>query len=442
MGLVDLVYSLPQEIRPIIILAHVNHQLRPESEKEEQDMKEWARNKHLTLHVYRWEKAEHPSAGIEEAARNVRYRFFERVMKKEKASKLLTAHHANDQAETVLMKLVRGGFLEQFTGMDRVRPFGEGQLLRPLLYVSKQELYAYAAEEKLFYNEDKTNDTLDYSRNRYRNQVLPLLREENEKAEEHLIDFSNDLSDLLTATEPLLFEKSEGYITENTSGFDLNRGILNELPAFRRILLSILLKRMGHYSATSFKRKHVFLLLDWIEHAAPNSQFNLPDRWLAKKSYKKIQFLHREEKEKTKSSAFLRQLHLGEWVHLPSGESIGLIPEKKQADQANNEKEEWVLLDPEKVSLPLRVRHRKNGDRLQLKGGGGTKKVKDIFIDQKVPLKDRDRAWVVEDQTGRILWLVGYKESVLSLGKRTDRMMYMLIMKKENLINKRSHQNT
>lgn len=427
MVLAHLMVHLPEEIKPKLIFAHVNHKLREASDKEEETLKDWAACHQVKLVVHRWDKSEHPEKGMEEAARDMRYQFFEQVMLKEQANLLLTAHHANDQAETILMKLTRGGLLEQFTGMKENRLIKLGKLLRPLLPFSKQELYRYAKEQKLPYSEDETNAQLMYARNRYRNQILPLLKEENEKVEDHLISFADDLANLLSFAGPLIEEKLKEHVKETEKGVQLDRATFSKEPLFtQRLLLSELFKRLGKQSNRPFKKKQIDIVIEWIETSGPNSFLHLTDHWVVKKEYNTVHFLYERQASKPQwNKDFETSLSLDEWTTLPSGERIGLVP----FDEEQAEESQFILLLDEQVAMPLTIRHRKNGDRMELKGSGGTKKLKDIFIDQKVPLDKRDAAWVVEDANNRIIWVVGYKESVLSSDKITDRIIYMLVIK-------------
>lgn len=148
MVLLDLLQGLPPALRPHLIVAHVNHELREQSVEEEAYIKQYCKEHGLQLALYHWPRKDHPTTGIENAARQVRYRFFTDVMKEEGAAVLVTAHHENDLAETMLMKLTRGGQLPQLLGICDQRPFASGKLVRPLLPFSKEQLISYAKARK------------------------------------------------------------------------------------------------------------------------------------------------------------------------------------------------------------------------------------------------------------------------------------------------------
>lgn len=158
MVLLDLLMKLPPKMQPQITVAYVDHQLREQSKVETKFIKKFCQQNNLPLEVAVWSKEQHPQNGTEEAARKFRYQFFLSVMKKRKIKVLATAHHADDLAETVIMKLVRGGELSQLVGIESRRSFeGDYQIIRPLLRYSKKQLYEYADQKELTYFEDETN---------------------------------------------------------------------------------------------------------------------------------------------------------------------------------------------------------------------------------------------------------------------------------------------
>lgn len=425
MVLAELMNRLPNELRPEISIAHVNHQLRNESFKEEKFLKKWTEKLNIPLYIYRWPKEEHPKTGIEEAARKVRYDFFKEILKKTHATHLVTAHHLNDQAETILMKLVRGGLLEQFTGIKESREWEGYTIVRPLLSFQKNELIDYAKTQKIPFKEDESNYSLEFSRNRYRNQILPLLKEENQKTEEHLVSFAEDLDDLLHLIQPMVTQTLKKYLFKEKDRWRIDFvPFLQEDSSMKKFVLKELLKEIGLKWNTSFKQAQIPLLLDWLNHSSPNSEWYLPNDVRLTKAYENV-WIEQVVKEKKGQD---QELHIekDQWIVLPEGVEVGLVPADSQKVE---ERDLFVLLDSTDVSFPLTLRHRKEGDRIKLKGSGGTKKVKDIFIDQKVPAKERDNAWLVEDQGGNLLWIVGYKESMLSLDKITDKIIYMLLFK-------------
>src|SRR5699024_3718936 len=144
----------------------------------------------IPVYTAKWPKESHPISGTEEAARKFRYTFFSEIMGSEHADFVVTAHHQGDQVETILMRLVRGSQLDSLTGIQPSRHFYSGKLIRPLLPLSKEDLYHYAERNTLPYMEDAYNISAEFTRNRYRQVILPLLREENPQLDHHLAQFA------------------------------------------------------------------------------------------------------------------------------------------------------------------------------------------------------------------------------------------------------------
>lgn len=436
MVLAYLMTNLPEEIRPHLTIAHVNHQLREESNEEELFVKQWTKDHNLPFYCHKWNKEMHPETGIEEASRKVRYTFFEEVLSETESTLLLTAHHADDQAETIAMKLTRGGVLDQLTGIKSVRPFAtnkQHKIIRPFLPFTKRALYTFAHKKQIPYQEDATNQLLDFSRNRYRNQIFPLLEKENERVKEHIVAFAEDLTDVLSVLQPILSQKMKGCITKKSGYWEIDTtNLLNEPLEYQRLILGELLKQIGEHSTIVFKKEHRSLLLEWMTTALPNSHMYLPDNWIAEKEYDIVRI--RKKHQEKKSNDWVMYLRESEWQTLPKGEKLGLI---KADDYSVQKHDKLIYLDPDQISFPLLVRHRKAGDRIKLKGSGGTKKIKDIFIDQKVPARKREEAYIVEDANGRIVWVIDYKQSMLSLEEITDKISYILVYRSNGSFNRK-----
>jgi len=429
MVLFDLAVRLPEDLRPDIVVAHVNHQLRAESDKEEEAVRKLIEEKKLPFFSTKWPIDQHPQSGTEEGARLFRYSFLEQVMKKTNSGYLATAHHRGDQFETLLMRFVRGGQMERMTGIRRIRPFGEGELVRPLLSFSKEELYAYANSRYLLYFEDASNKELKYTRNRYRHTIIPLLKQENPSAEEHAEQFAQDMEDALHLIEPLVSQSVDAVKVSAEQVPTISRSAFLALDnSLQRFVMSRLLQEAYEETGEVFKRRHVMQIVRWMQEGRPNSRIDLPGKLSMIRSYDSIRFEQKEKSSSSEKREYEVNLSLGTWVKLPDHSRIGLV----SSEDIHNDKpisyQQRIYLDPGQIELPLTIRNRKPGDRMTLKGmQRGSKKLKDIFIDQKVPAKDRDEALVVTDAVGEIIWLIKFKESSLSIEPETDTIQYILI---------------
>ena len=157
--------------------------LREASDDEAAFLKDYCQTRGIPYYERVWQDP--PQNGIEAAAREFRYHFFAETMTLQSYDWLLTAHHADDQMETMLMKMVREGRLQNASGIKRKQPFGNGYLIRPFLTIAKEEIRDYARRRGIAYFEDETNQQTLFQRNRLRHQAVPLLKAENPRALDH-----------------------------------------------------------------------------------------------------------------------------------------------------------------------------------------------------------------------------------------------------------------
>lgn len=428
MVLFELLNRLPEDCRPSIHVAHVNHQLREGSDEEEMFVRKWMETNHIPVHTYTWDQDDHPIAGTEVEGRKVRYRFFNEIANKVASRFILTAHHRDDQVETVLMRFVRGSSLNELTGIATKRASGEHVVLRLLLPYSKEMIVNYARENDITWREDESNLSDRYTRNRFRHQIIPELRRENPSLEQHIYDFSKDMEDLLDAVEPLVdeeLERSFEFASERIQ-IDLSSFQTRD-KGVQKIVLRTAFKTWRKEEAYAVSRSHIEQLIDWFQSGGPNTHLELPNQLIALKEYDTCIIEETNSMSKrNNSNNESRKLKVNQWVKLNETERIGLFTHEK-FKQMNKLDGQFLYLGEKGMEWPLTVRHRWNGDRMNVKGLNGSKKIKDIFIDQKVPRKKRDEAWLITDRQGEIIWLAGYKESPLSLNPLTDTIIYVLV---------------
>lgn len=424
MVLLHLLLTLPTHQRPKLIVAHVNHQLRKESDAEETLVRTYCAAHHLPLKVKKWSVKEHPVSGVEVAARKERYRYFERIMEQYFLDATVTAHHLNDQTETILMRFVRGNTLRGLTGMQFERPFGPGMLQRPLLDFSKAELYAYAQRHAIPYLEDSSNQTLDFTRNRYRNQILPLLREENPQVDAGILSFSHEIKDVLAVTDSVVEKVLDELVTSQEDGQELDKQAYDVLEKpMQRLVLRKLLDIVYKEDVKKPTDEQVYLIQEWLLEGKPNSERHLPNGVLISKEYETV-WMGRKKVGLPNKMDLSITLQINQCVEVPPNKKVGLF--RKESLPHVFEPQDVFCFSGEEIVFPLRIRTPKPGDRMQLKNGG-MKKVSRIFIDQKVPRTKRETAFLVEDAKGKILWLPGFKESTLSIKDETDTIQYILV---------------
>lgn len=432
MVLLDLVSHLPPSIKPWFAVVHFNHQLREVSDIEEQFLQSYCLEGEIPFYSKRWESVDLPQNGVEAAARSARYTYFQLIMEQVGATHLVTAHHGDDQVETILMRLVRGSHLIGISGIKTKRPFAKGILVRPLLSSTKKELVSYSQQYAVPYYEDESNQNLMYTRNRYRNEIVPLLRKENTNLVEHFMDFSDDLSDIISLVQPLINEVFKQVVKiRSPEYYEVDFPELITHPKeMQRQVVSQLLSQLADQNPFEYKREHINQIVDLANDSKSNSYLTLPEGFICRKGYQLI-VISKELNEPKKAIDFTVILEMNQWQNLPNGDRIGLFNSHMLEDSVPGLK---IYLDCHSVQLPLTVRHRQDGDRMSIKGlNGGTKKIKDILIDQKIPIEERNSAYLVTDLTKKIIWLVKYKESQLSIGKETDKIQYILVYQNHEL---------
>ena len=230
-----------------IIVAHVNHKLRSESEEEAEFVKSFALDKGL---IYEYmEIKEYSHDNLENDARIKRYTFFNELICKYNANYLMTAHHGDDLMETILMRLVRGSSLKGYSGFKKEIDMNTYELVRPLITLTKNEIIEYMNSNNLKYFIDKSNYSRDYTRNRYRLDCLPFLKSEDKSVHLKFLKFSEELDKANSFIN--------GFVLKIIDDLKLNDGLciskLKELDSF-------LLQRVIEYELSKMYPNDLFLI--------------------------------------------------------------------------------------------------------------------------------------------------------------------------------------
>ena len=192
MALTDILLKKSKKIDIKIICAHVNHNVREQSKIEEEFLKKYCLDKNLIFEHMTIEK--YGDDNFHNEARTIRYNFFDRIVEKYNANYLMTAHHADDLMETILMRIVRGSSLKGYAGFKPIIQKEKYKILRPLFFVTKEEIVDYDEKENIKYYIDQSNYKGKYTRNRYRKTILPFLKSEDSNVHEKFIKFSKVLT--------------------------------------------------------------------------------------------------------------------------------------------------------------------------------------------------------------------------------------------------------
>ena len=376
MSLLHFLYNHQKDLDIQLGIAHVNHKQRQESEHEEAYLRHWAEEHKVPFHYSAFS-----GKFSENAARTFRYEFFKRVMKDYDYSALVTAHHADDQAETIFMRLLRGSRLRHLTGISAIRPFGTGQIIRPFLHLTKAQLPV------TFHFEDRSNTSLAYLRNRIRLSYLPTLSQENPKIKEHLC---------LLAEEIGLMEQALGELTKDIS--------ITDLSVFQQQSDAVQLFLLQNY------------LDSFPDLQLSKGQFNQLISYLRKNASGKMPLKNGYELVKTQTYFLIRKeasISLSPPCLLEFGKSVEFEDYTLTFSEFND------VSNTDAISIwsdaPIVIRHRKEGDKIDL--GSHHKKLRRLFIDNKILEKDRQKA-IVGEQDGHIIFL--YVAGRLYLKKRPE----------------------
>ncbi len=438
-ALLHILWQLSEEYSLSLCVAHLNHMQRDEESKEDAEYTLRFANK-LSIPVVSEEidvKAvkERESKGfpLTDVARKIRYDFFKRVAKGFGASKIAVGHHANDHVETMLINLIRGAGPEGLKGIASIRKIDEGLLLiRPLIKLSSQQIHQYLSEHQLEFRVDSSNLKPIFLRNRVRLQLLPLLRNEyNPKVDNAFIQLSR------------LIEADDDYINEAVNHV-LPQAIIehgkkmvvmdvDRLSGLHPAIQTRVIRRaiaMIRADTTGFNYQHIQGIRQLITGIHPQTKLSLPFSISVKREYKHLVI-------KEESIYRLKQLGGYEYlVNIPGTEELSDLrctiktdvvlteaifsdieyikkhPAAEYRYPIQDAKHPMVLrayFDYEQVTPPLTLRCRRNGDRFHPYGMQGTKKIKDFFMDLKLPMDTRDRMPLLVDKKGNILWVIGLR---------------------------------
>lgn len=405
-----------------VTAAHMNHGFRPlEAEREA----ELAASYCAAIGVpFVYGQADVPARARERgdnaqaAARELRYRFLTDTAVACGARAVALAHHADDQAETVLMNVVRGSGLSGLSGMPFIRKSDGLELIRPLLRISKEELVAYCRLHAVPFAVDSSNLQRKYTRNRIRLDAMPQLLSINPRLTQSL----NRLADIVREEDALIERLCEARAQEIVAFSErscrLSRiAFVAEPTALQRRLIKLIL----NYVAGDAR----FPDFSMIESFRTAINGNFPPSLVVeagggirlKRTYDSIVITAEADEAAPATEAADAAAQSRIAVHFEDNPRV-------KAPAGRNE----ALFDAEHVSLPLTVRTRRDGDRIEPYGLNGSKKVKDMFIDLKISPALRDRIPVVVDALGRLLWVAGVRRSrhapVTAATRRIVRLSY------------------
>ncbi|WP_243735305.1 tRNA lysidine(34) synthetase TilS [Paenibacillus turpanensis] len=428
-ALLHVLWELSAKLQIKLAAAHVNHGFRgAESDAEEAYVRELAERLGLPCFAYKLNMPEELAAAggnPQELAREKRYALLFQAAREVGAAKLALGHHAGDQAETVLMRVLRGTGVSGLAGIPVKRSAGGAsagsgealQLVRPLLRISKNELIAYCEEQGLAPRTDSSNATRKYFRNQIRLDIIPYLKQWNPQLEEALLH----LAETARADNAYLDAAAMRWFTENVRQSDgcctLNRLQFQgaDLALQRRIIKLILNYLFSDHPSLDFQ------LIEKVKQLAlqrdkSSVQLDLGGSVRFRREYDQLVFQTvslQASIAKSFRHAILEPSETETKQEIPEtgGYFVTQLLTADVATHLHGLLENEAIFDWDQLLKPLALRSREPGDRMRIYGLNGSKKVKDMLIDAKVPPSRRDRLPILVDAGNNPIWIPGVKRS-------------------------------
>lgn len=363
-----------------LVLAHVNHHKRKESEQEQKQMQLLAQQLQIPFEVLNYQASN--TDNFQNEAHFARYDFFKKLAAKYKTKWIATAHHLDDQAETILMRLATGSNLYGYAGISVCLEQDGYSIVRPLLCLSKEELYHYAEEKKYVFYEDSSNLSDDYFRNRLRHHIIPILKKETPSFLEKIQEFS------IQAKEAFQFIRNQSIKYLNKQNNIIKTEDFNLMEeALKKDVLCLLFER---YQIE--KNKDLIDQCCFLISQNKNKSIHLKNNFNFKVEYQKA-FI-----EKKKNQENYKEILTIDKPCIIRNQYKFYFSKKLPQNNAK-----YLKLCYNDLKLPFFVCNQKAGDFIEL--SYGSKKVSRIWIDAKIPKEQRRLLPLVFDAENRLLWV-------------------------------------
>ena len=374
--------------------AHCNFHLRgEESDRDEDFCKDLCRELDIKLHLAHFDTQTNASLhgiSIEMAARNLRYNYFEALLKDINASAVCVAHHKDDSAETLLLNLVRGTGIEGLTGIKSKN----NRIVRPFLCVRRNEIINYLEQQNQSFVTDSSNLVNDVQRNKIRLDVMPLLQTINPSVVEHLNQtgkYVEDATAILNATLEQMYDRVVLLKTEEQMIVDIERLEKEQSSSY---LLWYIIKNYG-FNAAQIKQisQGLTTSIGRVWESTTHALTINNNKIIVEPLF-------------TCDSKEYRLIEEGLY-HLNSKLSIEIKKESYSSDKGFSKDPKYIWIDADKVAFPLFIRLIKEGDRMIPLGMKGSKLISDMLTDSKVSYFNRQRQYVLLNNEQQIIWLLG-----------------------------------
>jgi tRNA(Ile)-lysidine synthase len=386
-----------------IIVAHYNHGLRgTSSDEDEKYSQELAIKLGLIFVSGKMDqKLRQKGKSPEDFYRQQRYQFLDKVAEDYNAQKIALGHNIQDQAETVLLNLLRGSGLG---GLKGILPMREGKFIRPLIEVSRGEIIAFLSEAGISYCQDSSNESKIYLRNKIRFELIPYLKEEfNPRIEENLAQMAEILRQDDEYIRNSVQEALKSTYIQNQSNriISLNIEYIKGLaPAIRSRLFKKILESLNP-EKNGFSFSNIKALERLAQVTESGKRISLPLGIEAKREYDSL--ILERDKICLKQVDYEYPVNIPGIIHVKETNRTISI-EKTFRDKIDQHNKNKVYLDLDKIQQPVILRNRRDGDRFQPLGMKGRQKIKSLFINQKIPRNKRNEVMLLVDRNS-VIWI-------------------------------------
>ena len=380
-----------------LVVFHINHGLREESYEEAEFVEKFVKDFDVKfykeeLNMSDLERDSHTSE--EMLARELRYQAFNKMAKLEGVTKLLTAHHKNDQVENILMRLLIGRSIDHSLAICEEIEMAGLTIYRPLLNSLKAELEEYAKEKNLHYYVDATNFDTDYTRNNIRHNIVPLLNDINSGSFDNLINFANYYQNINNNLKKAILSNKDNYIfSRDEDKISLVKDKFLELNEEEMyfLLKDLITDELGVFD---IKQKAIFDVVSSLKKNSGNKSYDLKNNLKIISQYETL-YIHKIEKKcyNDKIEIIIDKI-CGNSVYEFYQNKFIISTDAKDSEIGFNKSE-----------LPLLITTKKEGDRVRR--GEINKKLSRIFIDEKIPKELRDTLPVIRNNKGEVLGVLG-----------------------------------
>ncbi|HOK18247.1 MAG TPA: tRNA lysidine(34) synthetase TilS [Caldisericia bacterium] len=398
-----LLYILHNYFNNQLIIAHINHKLRGiDSDLDEKFIRTISQKLKIPLYVIREDVKKLSTKNkksIEEVGRDVRFSFFNKILKVENFNKIALGHNLDDNVETILINFIKGSGMKGLIGIPEKRD----NIIHPIINIKKEEILKYLEENKIEYRIDKTNFETDYLRNKVRNYLLPIIEKEfNKNFKEKILALSNIL-------------KVEDKFLD-----DLVENIKNDILKFEDDFVKIDLKKLQNLHL-SLKRRLIRKVIDHFNKDLREYPLDHIDKVISlenKKTGKEIELPLNLIAVKDKNNLIIerRDFEIPDfYIEIPdigSYQEIGMKIELSLVEKISKVKDPFIsFFDYDKIELPLKIRKPMFGEKFKPLGLKKEKKIQDFFVDSGIPKSVRWNLPILLDKKDDILWIVGVRIS-------------------------------